>query len=93
MLAGGGLTAQLLSNGGSLQLPVLMQTVQPDASPTTMLPWKAEQFFLLIGFVVFNVVGIAATLAIIFWFMDRGIRQGKAEAAVRDAALAATEDR
>jgi flagellar basal body-associated protein FliL len=91
MLAGGGLTAQLLSNSGSLDLPVLTQTVQPDASPTTMLPWKAEQFFLLIGFILFNVVGIAATLAIIFWFIDRGIRRGKAEAAAADKAVAASE--
>ncbi|MDX2160687.1 MAG: hypothetical protein SF162_05120 [bacterium] len=79
LLVGGGLTTQLLSNSGSLQFPVLTQTVQPDASPTTMLPWKAEQFFLLIGFVIFNLVGIAGTLALIFWFVDRGIRQGKAE--------------
>ena len=91
MMAGGFLTAQLLSNNGSLHLPVLTQTAQPDASPTTMLPWKAEQFFLLIGFVIFNLVGIAATLALIFWFIDRGIRRGKAEAAVKESAVATAD--
>jgi hypothetical protein len=46
-----------------------------------MVPWKAEQFFLLIGFLIFNLVGIAITLAIVFWLIDRGIRRSRNEAA------------
>ncbi|MFN8529436.1 MAG: hypothetical protein U0670_12555 [Anaerolineae bacterium] len=80
LLVGGGLTVQLLSSNGSLHFPVLTQTAQPDASPTTVLPWKAEQFFLLVGFLLFNLVGIAATLALIFWLVDRGLRRSKADA-------------
>ena len=88
LLIGGGLTMQLLSHGGSLQFPVLTQTVQPNASPTTLLPWKAEQFFLLVGFVIFNLVGIALTLALVFWFIDRGLRRGKAQAGTKGNAPA-----
>lgn len=84
MLAGGGLTAQLLTNSGASfgdgLLPILTQTNLPDASPTTILPWKAEQFFLLVSFVLFNLIGIAVTLALVIWFLDRGLRRGKATA-------------
>lgn len=80
LLAGGGLTSLLIATGGQV-LPILQQVGAPDASPTTMLPWKANQFFILVAFVLFNLVGIAVTLAIVMWVMDRGLKRGKAEAA------------
>ena len=61
LLAGGGLTSLLVASGGQV-LPVLQQVSAPDASPTTLLPWKANQFFIFIAFVLFNLVGIAVTL-------------------------------
>jgi hypothetical protein len=79
LLAGGGLTSMLISTGGQVA-PILQQVSAPDASPTTMLPWKANQFFILVGFVLFNLVGIAVTLAIIFWVVDRGVKRSKADA-------------
>lgn len=88
LIAGGGLTMQLVSGGGSL-LPVLQQVSAPDASPTTVLPWKAEQFFLMVGFILFNLVGIGATLAVLFWLLDRGLRRSKAEASSESASEAA----
>jgi len=87
LLIGGGLTALLNSGEGAI-LPVLQQVEAADASPMTMMPWKANQFVLLIGFIVFNLVGIAVTLAIIFWFIDRGIRKSRAEAAAVPASAA-----
>ncbi|MFN8448493.1 MAG: hypothetical protein U0521_07855 [Anaerolineae bacterium] len=80
LLAGGGLTSLLIATGGHV-LPILQQVGAPDASPTTMLPWKANQFFILVAFVLFNLVGIAVTLAVVMWVMDRGLKRGKAEAA------------
>lgn len=80
LLAGGGLTSLLIATGGQV-LPILQQVSAADASPTTMLPWKANQFFILIAFVLFNLVGIAVTLAIIMWVVDWGLKRGKAEAA------------
>lgn len=77
LIIGGGLTAQLIATEGGSLLPILTQTVNPDASPTVLLPWKAEQFFLLVGFVLFNLVGIALTIAVIIWFIDRSIRRSK----------------
>jgi hypothetical protein len=79
LVIGGGLTS-LLSSSGGVVLPVLQQTNAIDASPTVMVPWKANQFFLLVGFILFNLVGIAVTIAIILWFVDRGVRKSRAEA-------------
>ena len=78
LVIGGGLTTQLIANQSGSVLPILTQTANPDASPTTFLPWKAEQFFLLIGFILFNLVGIALTIAVIIWLLDRGIRRNPA---------------
>ncbi len=79
LLAGGGLTSLLIASGGQV-LPILQQVAAPDASPTTMLPWKANQFFILIAFALFNLVGIAVTLAVVVWVIDWGLKRGKAEA-------------
>lgn len=83
LLAGGALTSLLSSSGGEV-LPVLDQVAAVDASPTIMVPWKANQFILLVGFILFNLVGIAVTLAVVLWFVDRGIRKSRAEAAAKD---------
>ena len=78
LIIGGGLTSLLIASGGGGVLPILTTTNVPDASPTVVLPWKAEQFFLLVGFVLFNLIGMAATVALIFWLVDRGLRRNKA---------------
>lgn len=79
LLAGGGLTSMLIASGGHV-LPVLQQVGSPDASPTTVMPWKANQFFILIAFALFNLVGITVTIAIVLWVVDWGIRRSRAEA-------------
>jgi hypothetical protein len=88
LLIGGGLTTQLIANQGAAPMPVLRQTDNPEAAVQDMVPWKAEQFFLLIGFLIFNLVGIAITLAIVFWLIDRGIRRSRNEAAAGTPARA-----
>lgn len=80
LIIGGALTTQLVANGDAGLLPVLRQSANPDASVNDMVGWKAEQFFLAIGFILFNLVGMALTIALIVWFLDRGIRQSRAEA-------------
>lgn len=80
LLAGGGLSSLLIATGGHV-LPILQQVAAPDASPTTLLPWKANQFFILVSFVLVNLVGIAVALAVVMWVIDWGLKKGKAEAA------------
>jgi hypothetical protein len=76
LVIGGGLTTLLINTaGGGGVLPILTQTVNPDASRSIVVPWKAEQFFLLVGFLLFNLVGIAGTIALLVWFLDRGVKR------------------
>ena len=84
LIIGGGLTSMLIANQGDV-LPILTTTNVPDASPTVVLPWKAEQVFLLVGFILFNLIGIAATLALIFWLVDRGLRRSQTSGASANA--------
>jgi hypothetical protein len=83
LVMGGALTSLLINASGDGVLPILTQTANPDASPTLVVPWKAEQFFLLIGFLLFNLVGIAGTIALIVWLIDRGVRRSAQAAAAK----------
>jgi hypothetical protein len=76
LLVGGGLTAQILVGGDSL---IIQQSSIPDASTLSAAPWQSEQLVLFIGFIVFNLVGMAATIAIAMWFLHRGVKQAEAE--------------
>lgn len=91
LIIGGGLTAQLASTGGATVIPGLIrQTNDPDASALDMTPWKAEQLFLMIGFVLFNLVGIALTLAALMWFLNRQIKKVGASRSTNDSTSIAT---
>ena len=79
LLAGGGLTSMLIASSGQV-LPILQQVSIPDASPTTVLPWKANQFFILIAFLLANLVGIAITIGAVLWLLDWGKKKSQAEA-------------
>ena len=75
LIIGGGLTAQIAQQGGRDAIPVfVIQTENPDASVFESAPWKAEQLVLFIGFVLFNLVGIAATIALIMWLLHRQVK-------------------
>ncbi|MBZ0302969.1 MAG: hypothetical protein K8J31_24700 [Anaerolineae bacterium] len=76
LLIGGGLTTQLMS-GGSNPL-FIMQTTSPDASTLSAAPWQAEQLVIFIGFVLFNLIGMAVTIMIVMWFLHRGVKQAHA---------------
>ena len=76
LIIGGGLTVQIASNGNQLAIPgVIRQTNNPDASALDMAPWKAEQLFLFVGFILFNLIGIAVTLMALFWFLNWQIKK------------------
>ncbi|NWF68049.1 MAG: hypothetical protein HXY40_03095 [Chloroflexi bacterium] len=80
MLLGGGLTAQLAHTDFTQLLPIVRQTNVAEGSFISPAPWQAQQFMLLVGFILFNLVGIAATLALIMWLLDRQVRRAKASA-------------
>ena len=80
LIIGGGLTSQIASNGNQLAIPgVIRQTNNPDASALDMAPWKAEQLFLFVGFILFNLIGIGITLMALFWFLNWQVKVVKAK--------------
>ena len=86
--AGGTLTA--LTGGDWSATSIPGAKVQcADAACSTFLaePWEAGQFILLVGFIVFNLIGIGATLALVFWFLNKQVVNVKADgtAAASDA--------
>ncbi len=83
LILGGLATSMLAQTGGEL-LPVLRTVGMPEGSTSVLQAWKAEQLFLLIGFILFNLVGIGVTLAIVIWFLDRGVKHSQAEAASKE---------
>lgn len=77
LLAGGGLTSMILSGGGRSLF--IQQTDIPDASTLATAPWQAEQLVLLVGFLLFNLIGMAATIAVVMWLLHRGVKQVRAD--------------
>ncbi|MBZ0274649.1 MAG: hypothetical protein K8I60_00810 [Anaerolineae bacterium] len=87
LIAGGSLTARKASVPDASPLPGLIRsTSNPEASVMDMLPWKAEQLVFMIGFVLFNLVGMALTITVVMWFVDRQVRRAKKSAPASQAA-------
>jgi hypothetical protein len=79
LIAAGGLTAQLAATNGTQGIPgAKIQTDNPEASAFLAADWQAQQFFLLIGFLIFNLIGIGVTIAIIMWLLSRQVAIAKA---------------
>jgi hypothetical protein len=93
LMIGGGLTTQLIARQDTGIVPVLRQTDNPEAEISAMQPWKAEQFFLVVGFILFNLVGMAVTIAIIVWLIDRGLRRSRAQAGLAPTGTTASAPR
>jgi hypothetical protein len=78
LIAGGALTAQYTSEGAQT-LPLAKEQVSDvEGSVLHATPWQAQQFILLIGFLLVNLVGIALTLAVIMWFLNRQVTRVRA---------------
>lgn len=79
LIIGGGLTTLLTTNRDAADFfPVLRQVDSPDGSTLAVVPWKAEQMVLLVGFILFNLIGIAATIALVMWLLHRFVKEAKA---------------
>jgi hypothetical protein len=91
MVLCGAISAGLLSD--PLNGLLIRQTSNPDASPFTATPVQAMQIVLWVGFILFNMIGAALTLAAFFWLMSRSlssVRRG-APAAAPASAITAEE--
>lgn len=93
VLAAGGMLTTLLANGGvDNLLPFLHQTSNPEASTMMAEPWQLEQLFLLVGFILVNLLGIGVTIAIIVWFLNRQVSIVRSSGTNTAAVEAKTEE-
>lgn len=84
LIIGGGLTAELIA-GDSINSLFIRQSSIPDASTMATAPWQAEQLLLFIGFILFNLIGMAVTIMIVMWFLHRGVAKAKAQESSRSS--------
>ena len=68
LLAGGGITANLLNSDITIQ-----QTSNPNGNVLTATPDQATAFIILVGFIIVNVLGAGLTLALVFWLLNRQV--------------------
>ena len=69
MIIGGILTTGVW--GG---VPTIEQTANPLGSYFRTTPGQATVFFLVVGFILFNLIGIGATIALALWFFNREVK-------------------
>lgn len=80
LLAGGAFTVLLLDQGSDSLIPATIKQVEePQASTFLATPGQAEQLVLATGFILFNLIGMAATIALLMWLGERGVRKARAE--------------
>lgn len=67
----------VLTAGLGVELPIMLQTTNPDGSVFNASSSQAIQFFGVVVFVLINVIGAGLTGAVIFWFLGRQVRLAK----------------
>lgn len=78
LIGSGFLTVQLATRSADATLPGMrVQTTNPAASTLALTSDKGTLFFLFAGFVIFNLVGMGATITILAWFLNKQITKAK----------------
>lgn len=78
LIAGGALTTLIPPDVSPEDLPgALVTTSDPEASVFYATPWQTQQLVWLIGFILFNLIGIAVTIAIVMWVLNWGVKSSK----------------
>ncbi|MCU0510933.1 MAG: hypothetical protein MUE40_00005, partial [Anaerolineae bacterium] len=71
---------------------LIVQSTDPNASPFSAPPQQAMQIVVWVGFVLFNIVGFALTLALFFWLMNRSLARNRAGTGATPAATDKTTE-
>ncbi len=80
--AGGTLTVLRGTEWSATSLPgAKVQCADPSCSVFLAEPWQAGQFILLVGFILFNMVGMGATIALVLWFLNKQVATVRAQSA------------
>lgn len=73
IVGGGALTANIVTN-----IPIMVQTSDPNASAFMATPEQAGQFIFWVFFVLFNLFGAGATIAFLMWRGNLEVKRANA---------------
>jgi hypothetical protein len=77
VLLGGGLLSYSFTQGEA-QIPGMrVQTTNPEGNALVVTPNKGAWFFIFAGAILTSVVGFGATIAALFWFLNRQITRAE----------------
>jgi flagellar basal body-associated protein FliL len=89
LILGGYLSVAISKQGAEAVPGIKVQTENPEASPFSVTTDKGAAFFLFIMVSLGSVVGMGVTLAILFWFLNRGVAKARLGEKPKPAASAA----
>ena len=80
LLIAGGYLSTTISKQGAQAIPgLLVQTNNPEASVSAVTAEKGAIFFIFTAIALGSVVGMGATIAVIFWLASRQVNKVKKE--------------
>jgi hypothetical protein len=68
----------VLTSGLGFEIPIIQQSNDPAASFFEATPNQSLYLLLMIGFILFNVIGAGLTFAFLFWIGNREVKRAKA---------------
>lgn len=69
MIAGSVMTSNM-----GFSVPVILQTADPSGSYFAAPPGQALSFIALTGFLLFNLIGMGATIAFLLWYLNGQVK-------------------
>lgn len=79
-IVGGGLTSFIAAEGTTGLLPGLITVTRiPEASVNQFGANQGLWFALMVGFILFNLVGASLTFAVLIWFLDKNVQKARVE--------------
>jgi flagellar basal body-associated protein FliL len=77
LILGGYLSQSLSSQNPGTMPGVRVQTENPNASVFTVTPDKGAYFFIFATIALVSVIGMGATMSVVFWLLNRQVERAK----------------
>ncbi|MFZ4826236.1 MAG: hypothetical protein ACOYLB_02670 [Phototrophicaceae bacterium] len=80
LIVGGGLTSFIAAEGTTGLLPGMLTVTRiPEASVNQFGENQGLWFALMVGFILFNLVGASLTFAALIWFLDKNVQTARVD--------------
>ena len=80
LIVGGGLTSFIAAEGTTGLSPGMLTVTRiPEASVNQFGENQGLWFALMVGFILFNLVGASLTFAVLIWLLDKNVQTSRVE--------------